>query len=119
MLTHHDIDWFYVCVNHINDASFCKPVSPAQPIATKDVVEMKKKNSAQKNTKEDDVNVKAKEQMTERSPAANPVAPISQKEYILDQKIFYLRENQYKQKQSSKKAKQVAAQIPSVPGNLK
>ncbi|KAI3644195.1 hypothetical protein MP228_010359 [Amoeboaphelidium protococcarum] len=51
-----------------------------------------------------------------KSPTPAP-QPVKIKEYILDQKLFYMRESQYRKKMAAKAAKKVYSQLPSVPRN--
>lgn len=145
VLTSNDKDWFYVCLNHISDPSFCKPVAVVKPPATtpavqkpsgsatslkeKKVDEEEKKSEASSKTdtkgkteadaKRSTQNLnKGKKKETEKLPET-PEPPLPQttgpKEYILDSKIFFMREDACKKKLAAKKAQQLTAQMPTVP----
>ena len=51
-----------------------------------------------------------------KKAAVNPIAvPVGPVEYILDKKIYYMRESLYRQKMQQRAANKVKAMMPSVP----
>jgi hypothetical protein len=132
VFTHNDIDFFYVCLNHIKDPSFCKPANlPYQPTApsaktsgtcqvppgpvTQGVVIIDGPAPSKDDKGNDLVTEKNKSPQEVVQPQPQVVSQA--KEYILDSKIFMLREQEYRKKQNAKQLKQVADSIPSVPRN--
>ena len=131
VLTSNDQDWFYVCLNHINDISFCKPIAPPTATATPPapVAATSLKSNAASGKKDEKSDAKKDGNETKKdeksgtssvtTPAAElkPATPTGPKQYILDTKIFFLREDYHRKKKMAQQAKQVTAQLPSVPRN--
>jgi hypothetical protein len=134
VLTHNDIDWFFTCVGHLRDASFCKPVPlpPPPKVPEKDVTPPSpKKLKSETEEGGTDAETKPKQdKKEEKKPkkpvkkpepvAAPPPLPADQhKQFILDAKLFYMRQSQYRNKLQAKAARQVSQQLPSVPRSFK
>ena len=111
VLTHHDIDWFYVCLNHIKDPAFCKPVNDGSEVASKAPTKQEGKGQEK---------LSKVEQKTNDIPAEEKSKEVHQKpvlSYVLDEKLFYMREAECRKRLQAKNAKQLQDRLPTVPGN--
>ena len=117
-----DSDWFFVCLNHISDTSFCKPIVPLPPktatVVQKDSMKMPAATSKAKDPVVDSASL-TKPDANAKKPGApiKPEPPAGPKKYLLTTSFFYLREKNYKKKAQTKQASQVLSQLsfPAVP----
>lgn len=82
-------DWFFVCVSHLPDPAFCKVVAkPVSPEIKAQVEDGKKKNETDKVDK------------CSKPPDESyvPFRPDPTAEYILDERIFFLRRQKVKER---------------------
>ena len=131
MLTaNSDKDWFFLCASHLSDRSFCQPVlaptpppaPPSKPAPAKPTPKptTDKDKDKDKDAKEETQTATATATTTQKptppqAPTPTPTPAAKPKEYILDRKIFFLREDAYRKKVAASKAKQIASMMPSVP----
>jgi AAA-ATPase Vps4-associated protein 1 len=136
-------DFFYVCIGHILDYSFCKhqvspppkPTTPEpkpKPVEEKNVADKSIKDGGEKdkidgekkettkdpkagsnNAKGGPITADPKEFKEVKEVKPEPVKPGPGQKFVLTSNIFYLRENNLKKKQEAKLAKQIS--FPSVP----
>ncbi|ORZ38722.1 hypothetical protein BCR44DRAFT_48180 [Catenaria anguillulae PL171] len=92
VLTCQDIDFFYICANHIKDAGFCRPL--AVPAATA---------------------VATTDGTAPKTPAAASAELKPGGTYELHSRVFGMREQKYRDKQREATKAKVVASLPSVP----
>ncbi|TPX38522.1 hypothetical protein SeMB42_g06691 [Synchytrium endobioticum] len=116
-LTNEQGDWFFVCVNHLSDASFCTSLDPPVPIPTKSPLNASMPKSKGKSTSKDPATAHANvTASTESSPAhPSPPKPTGPKGFALKSSFMFLRENEKKKKAERIAANQVKSLLPSVP----
>ncbi|KAI8929971.1 hypothetical protein BC831DRAFT_441778 [Entophlyctis helioformis] len=118
VLTNESNDWFYVCLSHLSDASFCRekktadalPLSAAPPPANPP--SGSKAVPAATGTAPA---APAQAAPTAAQPAAAPIVPAGPKKVILTTNFHFLRENLMRKRAQAKTAKSVVSQMPSVP----
>lgn len=128
-----DADWFYVCLGHLTDKSFAAAaaavVTPStaatasRPAGSTTTAPAASKTDGKESKDKEEASTKpdGKDQTSATSTASGTQAPQPQpqpqppREFTLDSKIFFLREDAYRKKMAARKAKQVSNAMPSVP----
>ncbi|KAI9145611.1 hypothetical protein BKA69DRAFT_1048623 [Paraphysoderma sedebokerense] len=118
-----DKDWFYICRVHLSDKNFCKHVNPTvvseSPVRSQTSKTSNDAPPSSSNTSKANNSEKGKSADPVPSTSTQVSPAITQKkeppQYQLDSKIFYMRESNYKQKQSQKRQKELMERLPTVP----
>eukprot|EP00842_Homolaphlyctis_polyrhiza_P000772 jgi/Hompol1/1696/HPOL_005684-RA len=123
----NDADWFFVCVSHLSDVSFCRPEKvDASPQSSATATTTSQKTDLKTDPKTDPKTaskpaskpasaVETEPQQLQTQAAATASLPAQPKRYILSPNIYFLRENGIKKRAQAKSAKTLDAQLPSVP----
>ncbi|KAL5037421.1 DNA mismatch repair protein [Batrachochytrium dendrobatidis] len=107
VLTNGAGDWFYVCISHTSDRSFCRPEKVSLPAPSKP-------NPEKVEPKSDAASKETDSKPAEKTPDA-PTPLKESNQFTLTSNFVYLRQNYHKKREQAKSAKAISSQLPSVP----